>query len=118
MSEKINIPTWAVEIKAAMEKWHEAAPEKRSVFAISVGEDEDGNLSVNASIIGNAQFLLMGAITVMNDETDINKVGSLLRAAAMKHLMSKAQYAGKIEITVGDDTEAATKDETNTESHE
>lgn len=118
MSERTNAPKWAEELKTATEQWYNADLGKRSVLTISVGEDEDGGLIVNASIAGDTKHLSAGATAVMNDDSEENPVGRILRMAAMKHLMSNAKHVGTIEVKVSDSNEEPQEETQNTESHE
>lgn len=120
MSEKTNTPAWVTELKSAIEGWQKTDSDKRHIIAISVGEDENGDLTVNASIIGNTLHLAAATTATMNDSSDENPVGNILRMAAMEHLMHNAKPIGTLEINLSDieDNEAEEAETPNTESHE
>lgn len=117
MSEK-NSPEWVADLKTALDAWHKAN-DNRSIVMIAVGEDENnsGNLVVNASIIGDSRILAAAATAAMNDGSEDNAPGRVLRVAAMKHLMSHAKEIGTIEINLSGKDEEEPETE-NTESHE
>lgn len=117
MSEKTKDPKWTAELKTAIEAWHNANPDARSIIALAIGETENSDLAVNATVIGDGRILAMATTAAMNDKSEDNTPGSILRVAAMKHLMSNAKEIGTIEINLGDKDEQDTETE-NTESHE
>ena len=117
MSEKTNVPEWVKDLKAAAEAWYNANPDTRSILVIAAGEADNGDLTVNASIIGNGRILAMATTAAMNDNSEDNDPGRILRVAAMKHLMSNAKEIGTIEINVGDKDKQDTETE-NTDNYE
>lgn len=105
MSEKTNnAPKWSEDLKAKVMEWAEANPGHRSILVIAVESDKEDNLEASSSIMGNPTFLEMAMTAAMNDEREDNNPGRIMRISAMRHLMSKAQYAGKIEISVNDES--------------
>lgn len=91
MSEKSQDPTWVAELRTAIEKWHEANPETRSILAVAVGEDKTGNLTVNATIIGKHEHIVASLEAAMFDGSEDNLPGMALRIAAMGFAINHAR---------------------------